>query len=577
MESRLTVSDDKSIEAEGSLCDEVDAANSTAQQWMPSFETKKTPLLLRWSEGQLKTVASVSGGVTGLAVSVWAYALAAPHSVLGRLFNLGSAQGVLPVIMLCMFFWGLFFCLLRMIRISRAERISLLSWLTEIRFALDSVNLADLLSVLERTVLTEASPLLRRTRAVIRQWMVRPNLQDASVLLDHHVVSDEEVTRHAYTVIKTFVWALPVLGLIGTVLGISLAVGDFGRFIGTNVDDIAAIKSGLVHVTGGLSYAFTATLLGLLAALLLVLPASALQTREERLSTRVQQGIADILLPALQRSFPDVSDSQMIPDFEGIRKTLQLVAEDILSRTGETSYKIVQKAEHQVEAWATRLEGEMADGAQKLGAVVGKIGDDFATTSDEFLTRLSLTKDSLDLQAVTTQNSIRELTESASKTHTGLVIAVKTQQKTAELIGAQLAGFVDATKAILQAQNTLQDSLDNITRSGLDQRLLTLTETVGSVSGQTVAVTQALQSLSTTTAQTLDCQQNLQIAMQQLHQMGLSNTLSDFVQALQQVSQVLVRFQEPFVFQAVRVSPVEGRAEAMTGHAMKSDRVEKTA
>src|SRR6185503_16965205 len=100
---------------------------------------------------------------------------------------------------------------------------------------------------------------------------------------------------------------IPVLGLIGTVIGISFAVGGFGQFLGGNRNNMKTIKRSLVNVTGGLSFAFLITLQGLLTSLLIMLPAYALQTREERLYANVQRDISDLLLPALQRAVPEPS------------------------------------------------------------------------------------------------------------------------------------------------------------------------------------------------------------------------------------------------------------------------------
>src|SRR6185503_12035794 len=86
---------------------------------------------------------------------------------------------------------------------------------------------------------------------------------------------------------------IPITVPIRPRTGISFAVGGFGQFLGGNVDDVTTIKRSLVNVTGGLSFAFLITLQGLLTSLLLMLPASALQPREERLYANVQRDISD--------------------------------------------------------------------------------------------------------------------------------------------------------------------------------------------------------------------------------------------------------------------------------------------
>ena len=62
------------------------------------------------------------------------------------------------------------------------------------------------------------------------------------------------------------IWAIPVIGFIGTVLGLSQAVGGFGQVIARGAD-LDALKTALGGVTGGLATAFETTLIALVAAL----------------------------------------------------------------------------------------------------------------------------------------------------------------------------------------------------------------------------------------------------------------------------------------------------------------------
>ncbi len=92
--------------------------------------------------------------------------------------------------------------------------------------------------------------------------------------------NDENYLESTYTVIKGFIWAIPVLGFIGTVLGLSQAVGGFGRVVskGAGVDQL---KDALSGVTGGLAIAFETTLIALVAALFIQLFMTMLRKKEE--------------------------------------------------------------------------------------------------------------------------------------------------------------------------------------------------------------------------------------------------------------------------------------------------------
>jgi biopolymer transport protein ExbB/TolQ len=102
---------------------------------------------------------------------------------------------------------------------------------------------------------------------------------DVSTILRSQAENDENQIASSYTMISGVVWAIPVLGFIGTVQGLSLAVGNFGRTLQAG-GEISRLKESLLGVTGGLSTAFETTLVGLVGALVIQLFLSFLQQKE---------------------------------------------------------------------------------------------------------------------------------------------------------------------------------------------------------------------------------------------------------------------------------------------------------
>lgn len=91
---------------------------------------------------------------------------------------------------------------------------------------------------------------------------------------------DESQMESSYTILNGFIWAIPVLGFIGTVLGLSDAITSFGTVL-QGEGGINEIKSSLRMVTGGLSTAFETTLVALVAALILQLLMTFLKKKEQ--------------------------------------------------------------------------------------------------------------------------------------------------------------------------------------------------------------------------------------------------------------------------------------------------------
>jgi len=104
-------------------------------------------------------------------------------------------------------------------------------------------------------------------------------LSDVSTILKSQAENDENQIASSYTLIGGMVWAIPVLGFIGTVQGLSSAIGGFTRTLAV-IDNLGELKQKLQGVTGGLSTAFETTLVALVMALILQLLISALQKNE---------------------------------------------------------------------------------------------------------------------------------------------------------------------------------------------------------------------------------------------------------------------------------------------------------
>jgi len=102
---------------------------------------------------------------------------------------------------------------------------------------------------------------------------------DVDDILRSQAEQDEAVVDSSYALVEGFVWAIPVLGFIGTVLGLSQAIGEFSSVLSAG-KDVTAIAEGLRGVTAGLATAFETTLVALVAALCIQLAMVALRRNE---------------------------------------------------------------------------------------------------------------------------------------------------------------------------------------------------------------------------------------------------------------------------------------------------------
>lgn len=103
---------------------------------------------------------------------------------------------------------------------------------------------------------------------------------DVDEILRSQASQDEATMETSYSLVQGFVWAIPVLGFIGTVLGLSDAIGKFSGVLGSG-SDIEQISTSLKGVTSGLATAFETTLQALIAALVIQLLITVLRKNEE--------------------------------------------------------------------------------------------------------------------------------------------------------------------------------------------------------------------------------------------------------------------------------------------------------
>jgi biopolymer transport protein ExbB/TolQ len=121
--------------------------------------------------------------------------------------------------------------------------------------------------------------LLNRIDRALSNFKNIGQVNDVSAILRAQAQNDEDQVASSYTVVNGLVWAIPVLGFIGTVLGLSLAIGRFTQTLQA-AGDLTLIRASLQGVTGGLATAFESTLVALTFTLILQLVITFQQKRE---------------------------------------------------------------------------------------------------------------------------------------------------------------------------------------------------------------------------------------------------------------------------------------------------------
>ncbi|HSI82667.1 MAG: MotA/TolQ/ExbB proton channel family protein [Candidatus Methylacidiphilales bacterium] len=190
-----------------------------------------------------------------------------------------NLPAVIPITLL--FFWSVAMLLVKLTKLdlqTAALQLSAVPHEPEFTLTEDTAR-----TVLERVHSAVDHPrhfvLLNRIECALSNLSNIGQVSDVSSILRSQAENDEDMVSSSYGLVNGFVWAMPVLGFIGTVLGLSVAIGAFGSTLASSAD-LGTIKSSLQGVVGGLSTAFETTLIALVGSLMVQLGVTFMQQRE---------------------------------------------------------------------------------------------------------------------------------------------------------------------------------------------------------------------------------------------------------------------------------------------------------
>lgn len=206
-----------------------------------------------------------------------------------EMFFHGGVEGRSSIPYFTVFFtcWCLAFLLIKWLKLrvqAKALEVKLIP--EDSDYVISPMNAQELLVSLNNTInKTSDFMLLWRIECALSNLKNIGRVSDVSALLSDLADNDTNYIENSYTLPKGLIWAIPVLGFIGTVLGLSQAVGGFGSVVAGGAD-LTALKNALGGVTGGLATAFETTLIALVAALIVQLLMTLLQQKEEEFLDR---------------------------------------------------------------------------------------------------------------------------------------------------------------------------------------------------------------------------------------------------------------------------------------------------
>lgn len=248
-----------------------------------------------WSERT--DVGIISSVSIGLAVAVACIVLLVPFKLAGIFVGeLFLDRGWVPFALIFLFGWSGAILYLKWKKIKRQRDSMLFDLLpNEISEDITQDSVGQFVEHVHGLPLGAGeSFLINRVLRGLEHFRVRNSNPEVAAVLTSQSDIDANAVQSSYTILNVFIWAIPILGFIGTVIGISAAVSGIDMS-----GDIANVKDSLNDVTSGLATAFDTTLIALVMSMFVMFPTSSLQKAEEDMLNSVDEYCAENLLKRL--------------------------------------------------------------------------------------------------------------------------------------------------------------------------------------------------------------------------------------------------------------------------------------
>ena len=273
----------------------------------------------------------------------------------------------------------------------------------------------------------QSTRLVQRVARALGYLARTGNVEELDQYLNQLDDQDRQEAQESLALVRIVVWAVPILGFLGTVVGITLAIANL---------DPKALESSLGTVVGGLGVAFDTTALALALSMVLMFSMFVVGRIEHRLLQRVDRQTRRVLLERF-----DSSGWGSDPRLAAVRR----MSEAVIAH----SQKLV---EEQAQLWQQALQQVQQAGAETARQVAEQTGASLGQVMENQSHRLEqLTR----AHAETLAAAVRPLTEALLRQQE----LTQQQWQQWEQQSARLQQILDAVAQIHSLEQTLQQNL----------------------------------------------------------------------------------------------------------------------
>ncbi len=300
--------------------------------------------------------------------------------------------------------------------------------------------------------------LVQRMRAVLDFLCQRGSAAELDDQMRALLDSDVVVMEGSYALTRFITWAIPILGFLGTVLGITDAISGATPEV---------LEKNLSQVTDGLSYAFDATALALSLTMITMFCSFLVERREQSILEAVDHEVERQLAHRFLRIAGDSG-----PFVEAMRQNTQVLIDatgQLVERQAQVWARALTENERQMHEASARQQEQMAGALEAaLKGTLQTHSQLLAGLEKQAIEQSTRLFEQLGALASVVREQGRDQQAALARVGEGLAAQVEA-----------LAGLQQGEQRLLQLQAGLQQNLATLAGSGtFEQMLHTLTAAI---------------------------------------------------------------------------------------------------
>ena len=288
------------------------------------------------------------------------------------------------------------------------------------------------------------------------------NRQQSADQLDEelkYLAESDSITAHdSYAFVRIIIWATPMLGFLGTVIGITLALGDLSPEALVN-----SANEAMKGLLAGLSVAFDTTALALTLSIVLMFAQFVVNQFESQLLASVDRRIQDELGGRFEKTVDITAEPH---DRDVVSQALMRATEKLAERQSEIWTDAIRQSQDQ---WCQVIDSTRSSLNAGLSSALEQSVSDYAATLRE--TELTASE-----RMAAYWDQIQNVTQENART-------LQEQQQEMARQTETLRNIVDATQQITVLETALNQNLKALAGAkNFEDTVMTLSATINLLS-----------------------------------------------------------------------------------------------